>query len=143
MTPHTFIVSRAEVRRFALSIGATDAVHHDVEAAHAAGYRDLVAPAYFFQSLGLSIGRLLPAAELRADGLAGDDNLAGNVVAAGSQVTFGEPICAGDEVQVEVSEQPPTVKQGSKGRLTLHTINRRYVVNESVAVDEAYLRIGN
>jgi acyl dehydratase len=142
MTQHSFVVSRAEVRRFALSIGATDPVHHDVAAARAAGYRDLVAPAYFFQALGLSIGRLLPVDKLRADGLADHDNLAGNVVAAGSQVTFGDPICAGDEVRVDVAEDPPTVKEGSKGRLTLHTIHRRYSVDGAVAADEAYLRIG-
>jgi acyl dehydratase len=142
MTEHTFVVSRAEIRRFALSIGATDPVHHDVAAARAAGYRDLVAPGYFFQALGMSLGRLLPSEQLRADGLAGTDDLAGNVVAAGSTVTLGPPICAGDEVRVEVSEDPPEVKQGSRGRLTLHTINRRYVVDGSVAADEAYVRIG-
>jgi acyl dehydratase len=141
MTEHTFVVSRAEIRRFALAIGATDPVHHDVAAARASGHRDLVAPAYFFQALGLSLGRLLPADELRADGLAATDDLSGNVVAAGSTVTLGAPICAGDEVRVEVGEQPPRVKQGSRGPLTLHTITRRYVVGGSVAADEAYDRI--
>jgi hypothetical protein len=143
MTEHTFVVSRSEIRRFALSIGATDPVHHDVTAARSAGYRDLVAPAYFFQVLGLSLGRLLPSAQLRADGLAGSDDLSGNVVAAGSTVTLGAPICAGDEVRVEVSDEPPLIKQGSRGQLTLHTINRRYVVDGSVAVDEAYVRIAH
>jgi acyl dehydratase len=142
MTEHTFVVSRAEIRRFALAVGATDPVHHDVEAARAAGHRDLVAPAYFFQVFGLSLGRLLPPGQLRADGLAASDGLSGNVVAAGSTVTLGPPICAGDEVRVEVSEQPPEIKQGSRGPLTLHTINRRYVVDGSLVADEAYLRIG-
>jgi hypothetical protein len=142
MTEHIFVVSRAEIRRFALAIGATDPVHHDVDAARAAGHRDLVAPAYFFQTMGLSLGRLLPPDGLRADGLAATDDLSGNVVAAGSTVTLGEPICAGDEVRIEVSEDPPEVKQGSRGPLTLHTINRRYVVDGSVAADEAYVRIG-
>jgi hypothetical protein len=142
MTEHRFVISRAEIRRFALSIGATAAAHHDVEAARAAGYRDLVAPPYFFQALGLSIGRLLPSDELRDDGLARDDGLSGNVVAAGSSVTLGEPICAGDEVSVEVRDDPPEVKAGSRGPLTLHTIRRTYVVNGSVVADEAYLRIG-
>jgi acyl dehydratase len=142
MTEHTFVVSRAEIRRFALAVGATDPVHHDVGAARAAGHRDLVAPAYFFQVFGMSLGRLLPPGELRADGLAASDDLSGNVVAAGSTVTLGAPICAGDEVRVEVSEEPPEIKQGSRGPLTLHTINRRYLVDGSVAADEAYLRIG-
>lgn len=141
MTEHTFVVSRAEIRRFALAIGAADPVHHDVVAARSAGHRDLVAPAYFFQALGLSLGRLLPPDELRPDGLAATDDLAGKVVAAGSTVTLGAPICAGDEVRVDVSEDPPETKQGSRGPLTLHTIHRRYVVDGSVAADEAYDRI--
>jgi hypothetical protein len=143
MTEHTFVVSRAEIRRFALAIGATDPVHHDVDAARSAGHRDLVAPAYFFQVFGLSLGRQLPSDELRADGLAATDGLAGNVVAAGSTVTLGEPICAGDEVRIEVSEDPPETKQGSRGPLTLHTIHRRYVVGDSLAADEAYDRIAH
>jgi acyl dehydratase len=143
MTDRTFVVSRSEIRRFALSIGATNRVHHDVSAARAAGFRDLVAPVCFFQAMGLSLGRLLPSAELRADGLAGNDDLSGNVVAAGSSVTLGAPICAGDEVRVEVSDEPPEIKQGSRGELTVHTINRRYVVDGSVAVDESYVRIAH
>lgn len=138
----SYVVSRPEVRRFALSISAMSPVHHDVDAALAAGYRDLVAPVYFFQAIGLSLGRLLPSTELRADGLAGDDELQGNVVAAGSTVTLGVPICAGDEVQVEVNELLPVVKQGSRGELTIHTINRTYRVNGHMAADESYVRIG-
>lgn len=142
MTDLTFVVSRSEVRRFALSIGALSPVHHDVEAARSAGYRDLVAPAYFFQTIGLSLGRLLPSTQLRADGLAGNDDLQGNVVAAGSTVKLGDPICAGDEVHVEVSDVPPVLKQGSRGPLTVHTINRTYRVNGGLAADETYVRIG-
>jgi acyl dehydratase len=138
----TWTVSRSEVRRFALAIGATAPVHHDVEAARRAGYRDLLAPAYFFLTMGLSLGRLLPVQQLRADGLAAGDGLSGRVVAAGSDVVLGEPICAGDTVRVEVSELPPETKQGSNGPLTIHTINRTYLVNGRAAVSEAYIRIG-
>jgi acyl dehydratase len=142
MNDLTVVVSRAEIRRFALSIGATAAIHHDVEAARRAGYRDLVAPAYFFLAIGLSLGRLLPPEQLRADGLAGNDDMPGRVVAGGSDVVLGEPICAGDEVHVEVTELAPVTKQGSSGPLTVHTANRVYSVNGVAAVTEAYIRIG-
>ncbi len=138
----TWTVSRSEVRRFALAIGATAAVHHDVEAARRAGYRDLLAPADFFLTMGMSLGRLLPVEQLRADGLAAVDGLPGRVVAAGSDVVLDEPICAGDTVRVEVSESPPETKQGSDGPLTIHTINRTYLVNDRAAAREAYIRIG-
>jgi acyl dehydratase len=37
-------VGREKIREFAIAIGATDPLHHDVEAAKAAGYPDIVAP---------------------------------------------------------------------------------------------------
>ena len=37
-------VGREKIREFATAIGAGDPVHHDVEAAKAAGYPDVVAP---------------------------------------------------------------------------------------------------
>jgi acyl dehydratase len=37
-------VGREKIREFATAIGASDPVHHDVEAAKAAGYSDVVAP---------------------------------------------------------------------------------------------------
>lgn len=137
-----YTISRAEVRRFALSIGAMADVHHDVEAARRAGYRDLLAPAYFFLTIGLALGRMLPSSELRADGLARADDLDGRVVNGGSEVVLGEPLCAGDEVAVVVEESAPQVKHGSSGLLSVQTINRTYSVNGRAAVREAYVRIG-
>ena len=42
-----FQVGREAIRDFAASVGARSPIHHDVEAARAAGYRDLVAPPTF------------------------------------------------------------------------------------------------
>ena len=42
-----FSVGREHIRDFAAAVGASDPIHHDVEAAHAAGYADLVAPPTF------------------------------------------------------------------------------------------------
>lgn len=42
-----FAVGREHVRAFAAAVGATDPLHHDVEAARAAGFADLVAPPTF------------------------------------------------------------------------------------------------
>ncbi|HBO54429.1 MAG TPA: hypothetical protein DD664_04815, partial [Janibacter terrae] len=42
-----FSVGREHIRDFAEAVGATDPVHHDLEAARAAGYADLVAPPTF------------------------------------------------------------------------------------------------
>jgi acyl dehydratase len=40
-------VGREKIREFAEAIGATDAVHHDPEAAKALGYPDVIAPPTF------------------------------------------------------------------------------------------------
>ena len=42
-----FIVERGRVREYAQTLGLTDPVHFDVEAARAAGFADLVAPPTF------------------------------------------------------------------------------------------------
>lgn len=45
--PSTYAVGREKVREYALAVGETDALYLDLEAARAAGYRDLVAPPMF------------------------------------------------------------------------------------------------
>ncbi|MGA1453441.1 MAG: FAS1-like dehydratase domain-containing protein [Pontimonas sp.] len=40
-------VGREKVREFALAVGATAPIHHDVDAAKEAGYQDVVAPPTF------------------------------------------------------------------------------------------------
>jgi acyl dehydratase len=42
-----FRVERGKIREYALALGLTDPVHTEVEAAHAAGFDDLVAPPTF------------------------------------------------------------------------------------------------
>ena len=43
----TYSVGREKVREFAAAVGETDARFHDVEAARAAGFADVVAPPMF------------------------------------------------------------------------------------------------
>ena len=42
-----YVVGREKIREFATAIGADDPLHHDPEAAKAAGYPDVVAPPTF------------------------------------------------------------------------------------------------
>ena len=44
---HTYEVGREKIREFAEAVGATDPVHHDPEAARAAGHPDVVATPTF------------------------------------------------------------------------------------------------
>lgn len=45
--PCTYEVAREKIREFADAVGATDPVHHDAEAARAAGHPDIVATPTF------------------------------------------------------------------------------------------------
>ncbi|GAA1085618.1 (3R)-hydroxyacyl-ACP dehydratase subunit HadA [Tsukamurella spumae] len=54
-----YFVSREKVREFAQASQLTDPVHHEVEAAQAAGYADLVAPPIMFSLIGIIAHRPL------------------------------------------------------------------------------------
>ncbi len=45
--PTTYAVGREKVREYAAAVGETNPLHHDVDAARAAGYADVVAPPMF------------------------------------------------------------------------------------------------
>jgi acyl dehydratase len=45
--PTTYAVGREKIREYASAVGETNPLHHDVEAARAAGYADVVAPPMF------------------------------------------------------------------------------------------------
>ncbi len=135
-------VTRREVRAFAYSIGATDPVHHEVDAARAAGYPDLVAPAYFFSSLGLSFGRLVPRERLGPEGLPLDDELSGQRVVAGeTRVEWSGDIVAESTVVVRQRLAAITSKTGSRGPLLLYAYERTYSCEEELLVAEYFTRI--
>ena len=97
--PVTYEVGREKIREYANAIGATNPVHHDREAALAAGYRNVVAPPMFcvvYSAPALGPGILDPDVGI---------NLAA-MVHGGQEFVWGEPVCAGDEIttRARVSE---------------------------------------
>jgi acyl dehydratase len=89
--PVTYEVGREKVREYAAAIGADNPVHHDREAAAAAGYRNVVAPPMF--CVVYSAPALTPAVLDPEVGI----NLA-TMVHGGQEFAWGEPVCAGDEI---------------------------------------------
>ncbi|MFC7431273.1 MULTISPECIES: MaoC family dehydratase N-terminal domain-containing protein [unclassified Agrococcus] len=88
-----YAVGREKVREFAAAVGAEHPVHHDVVAARAAGYADVVAPPTFaivVSQRGLD--------QLLADETAGIE--LSRVVHGDQRFTIERPIVAGDELQV-------------------------------------------
>jgi acyl dehydratase len=97
--PVRYEVGREKIREYANAIGATNPVHHDREAALAAGYRNVVAPpmvCVVYSAPALGPGVLDPDVGI---------NLAA-MVHGGQEFVWGEPVCAGDEIttQAKVSE---------------------------------------
>jgi acyl dehydratase len=89
-------VGAEKVREYARVIGEEGAVHHDREAARAAGFRDLVAPPMF--CVVYSSGALGPAIldpELGID--------FARMVHGSQEFVWEEPVCAGDTVTTTAS----------------------------------------
>jgi acyl dehydratase len=86
-----YSVGREKVREFADAVGATHAHHHDVGAARAAGYRDVVAPPTF----AVVVAQRAEAQYIQ-DPAAGIDFA--RVVHADERFAYRQPIVAGDEL---------------------------------------------
>jgi acyl dehydratase len=93
--PTLYAVGREKVREFALATGETNPLHLDVDAARAAGFRDLVAPPMFAVVFcGPAIGPPLFDPEVGID--------FARMVHGGQEFRWGPLVVAGDEITTEV-----------------------------------------
>lgn len=94
-SPVVYVVGREKILEYADVIGAQAPVHRDLEAARAAGFRDVVAPPMF--CVVYSARALIEAfrdPELGID--------LGAMVHGGQEFVWGDPVCAGDEITTTV-----------------------------------------
>jgi len=94
--PVTYQASRAKIAEYARVIGIENPIHFDVDAAKAAGYRDVVAPPMF--CVVYSAPAMGPAVLDPEVGM----NLA-TMVHGGQEFEWGEPVCSGDEITTTAS----------------------------------------
>jgi acyl dehydratase len=115
----TYAVGREKIREYASAVGETNPLHHDVNAARAAGYPDLVAPPMFaVVYAGRSVIPALFDPELQI-------NFA-MLVHGAQEFVWGRPVTAGDEIDTTC-----TVKDiAEKGGLGFY-------VFESTSLDQA------
>jgi acyl dehydratase len=93
--PLTYAVGREKIREYALAVGETNPLYLDVEAARAAGYRDVVAPPMFAVVYsGPAIGPVLFDAEVGID--------FARMVHGGQEFRWGPLVVAGDEIATTV-----------------------------------------
>ena len=105
--PFTYEVGLEKIREYANAIGETERVHHDREAAHDAGFRDVVAPPMF--AVVYSAGAMAPAIL--------DPELGINLMRMlhGSQeFVWGEPVCAGDAIETTAEVKDLYEKDGKE-----------------------------
>jgi acyl dehydratase len=104
--PVTYAVGREKIREYAHAVGETNPLHHDVDAARAAGYGDVVAPP-MFASVYCS----------RAIGPAMFDPEVGiefaRLVHSGQEFTWGPLVVAGDEVTTTLTVKDISERAGS------------------------------
>ena len=87
----TYEVGLEKIREYANAVGQTEPVHHDREAAKAAGFRDVVAPPMFavvYSSPAMGPAILDPDVDI---------NFAA-MVHGGQAFEWFEPACSGDEI---------------------------------------------
>jgi acyl dehydratase len=92
----TYLVGREKIREYAIAIGEDAPICHDVEAARAAGFDDVVAPpmfaaVYSWRAMGPTV--LDPEVGIDFDRL----------VHGAQEFTWHEPVVAGDEITTEAT----------------------------------------
>ena len=94
--PTTYAVGREKIKEYAHAVGETNPVHLDVDAARAAGYRDVVAPPMF--AVVYSAPSVTPAIFDPEVGI----NFA-MMLHGGQEFVWGPLVQAGDEITTTVS----------------------------------------
>lgn len=103
----TYAVGREKIREYAGAVGETDPLHHDLEAARAAGYADLLAPPMFAV---VYAGRSVIPALFDPD--VGIDFA--RMVHGAQEFRWGPPVVAGDEITTAASVSDTSERGGLK-----------------------------
>ena len=114
--PFEYEVGREKIREYANAIGEHNPVHHDPEAARAAGFENVVAPPMF--AVVYSSGSIGPAILDPEVGM----NFA-MMVHGGQEFVWSEPVCAGDVITTEASVKDIS-EQGSMKFYVFETVSR-------------------
>ena len=103
----TYEVGREKIREYAYAVGEESPVHHDADAARAAGFRNVVAPPMF--CVVYSAGAMGPAVLDPEAGI----NLA-MMVHGSQEFEWSEPVVAGDTITTQVKVKDVFDKNGMK-----------------------------
>jgi acyl dehydratase len=119
-----FAVEADRIRQYADAVGEASAVHHDADAAKAAGFDDLVAPPMF--CVVYSAPAMGPAIT--------DPDVEMNLMAmvhGGQAFEWGEPVCAGNVISTEVECKSIEERDG-RGFYVFESVSRNQDGAETV-----------
>jgi acyl dehydratase len=122
--PEAFSVEADRIRQYADAVGETGEVHQDVDAAKAAGFRDLVAPPMFcvvYSAPAMGPAIMDPDVEM---------NLAA-MVHGGQRFDWAEPVCAGDEISTTATCKEIYERDG-RGFYVFETVSTNQNGDETV-----------
>lgn len=138
-------VTAVDIAKFALSIGATDPVYFDRDAAIRCGYQGVIAPLGYYTTIRIATRNLAPLSQLGPDGASSSDappNRATKHMAGAVDVTFHRRIADGDVITLHKQAIKAEEKVGRSGPLALVTYEMRYVAADGEeVVTETYVRI--
>jgi acyl dehydratase len=103
--PDVYAVGREKVREYAAAVGENNPLHHDVEAARAAGYADLLAPPMF-----VVVYCSRPFMNALFDPELGIDFA--HLVHGAQQFHWGQPVVAGDEITTTLTVKDISERAG-------------------------------
>ena len=112
----TYLVGREKIREYASAIGERAPVCHELDAARAAGYSDVVAPPMF-----AAVYSWRAMAPVVLDPEVGIDF--SRLVHGAQEFTWHEPVVAGDEITTEAA----FVDQAKRGDINVFTFSSRSV----------------
>ena len=121
--PVTYAVGREKVREYARAVGETNPLHLDVEAARAAGHRDLVAPPMF--AVVYASPAVMPAL---FDPEVGIDFA--RMVHGAQEFAWGPLVIAGDEITTECE----LVEESERGGMGFFTFETRSLNQDGARV---------
>ena len=104
--PTTYAVGREKIREYAHAVGETNPLNLDVEAARAAGYKDVVAPPMF--AAVYSSPAIVPALFDPEVGI----NFA-LMVHGGQEFKWGPLVIAGDEIETSATVKDVSERSGT------------------------------
>jgi acyl dehydratase len=113
--PVTYAVGREKIREYALAVGETNPLHHDVDHARENGYKDVVAPPMFcVVYCGAALGPAMFDPEVGID--------FARLLHSGQEFRWGRLVQAGDEVSTTLTVKDISAR-GEMGFYTFESVS--------------------